>query len=107
ALVLVSPEATTLGEAVDTYPPTDRPLHFDRFFANIYQQYDLRFVYGAPNLARKTRRLAWDPSSPALSHECAVGLQSRIASTTGMRADLDEASDEAAGASPYTEETDE
>jgi hypothetical protein len=33
-------------------------LHFGRFFANIYEQYDVRFVYGAANLPTKTRRLA-------------------------------------------------
>src|SRR5206468_3159275 len=60
ALVLVSPAETTMGEAVGTYPPESSPLRFDKFFANIYQQYDLRFVYGAPNLASQTRRLAWD-----------------------------------------------
>jgi hypothetical protein len=54
-------------------------LHFSRFFENIYEQYDLRFVYGAANLATKTRRLAWDPTSPCLSDARVVGLMPRIA----------------------------
>jgi hypothetical protein len=99
AVLLVSPGETTLGDALATYPPDDSPLHFDNFFPNIYQQYDLRFVYGAPNLAAKTRRLAWDPSSPALTHECASGITARIASPSGMPAP-EEASDEAADPLP-------
>jgi hypothetical protein len=45
-LLMVSPEADTLGDTVTAYPPNTSPLHFDRFFDTIYQQYDLRFVYG-------------------------------------------------------------
>jgi hypothetical protein len=84
SLVLVSPGDATLGEAVSTYPPPDSQLHFDRFFPNIYEQYDLRFVYGAPNLANKTRRLSWDPASPAITHECMAGITPRLASPSGM-----------------------
>lgn len=104
AVVLVSPGESTLGETVSTYPPLDSPLHFDRFFSSIYQQYDLRFVYGAPNLAGMTRRLAWDPDSPAISHECIAGIEPRIASARGIPIESEDASDEAADASPYDEE---
>lgn len=104
ALVLVSPGESTLGEALNTYPPHQSPLHFDQFFQTIYQQYDLRFVYGAPNLAGTTRRLAWDPDSPALSHQCLTGIDPRIASATGMPIEPEEASDEAADASPHDED---
>jgi hypothetical protein len=101
ALVLVSPDETTLGDAFAAYPPVESPLHFDGFFARIYEQYDLRFVYGAPTLAHETRRLEWDPDSPALTHECVMGLSPRLASPSGMTEDSEEASDEAAGASLF------
>lgn len=106
-VVLVSPGEATLGELLGTYPPANSPLRFDRFFENIYTQYDLRFVYGAPNLAKKTRRLAWDPDSPALTNQCAFGIIPRVASSTGMPTDSEEASEEAVDASPYEEESEE
>lgn len=84
SLVLVSPEDSSLGLRIDAFPPTDSLLHFDQLFFNIYEQYDLRFVYGAPNLARQTRRLAWDPDSPALKHPCMSGFEARIADAGGI-----------------------
>ena len=103
--MLVSPDEATIGKPLATYPPLDSPLRFDQFFENVYRQYDLRFVYGAPNLAKKTRRLAWDTDSPALTHQCAAGITPRLASATGVPTDSEEASDEAADASPYDEES--
>jgi hypothetical protein len=37
-------------------------LHFERFFTSLYQQYEERFVYGAPSLANRTRRLIPNPA---------------------------------------------
>lgn len=93
-IVLVSPGETTLGEVLAAYPPRQSPLHFDNFFDNIYAQYDLRFVYGAPNLVGTTRRLEWDPSSPALKHANMAGINARIASATGVPVEPEEASNE-------------
>lgn len=42
------------------------PIVLEFFFEKLYEQYDLRFVYGAPALASRTRRLEWAPDSPAL-----------------------------------------
>jgi hypothetical protein len=103
ALLLVSPASDSLGDIVTVYPPSGSPLHFDHFFETIYRQYDLRFVYGAPALAKATRRLGWDPDSPALSHETMENLTPRLASPTGMTDEAEAASDEAAGASPSAE----
>jgi hypothetical protein len=44
-------------------------------------------------LASKTRRLAWDPNSPALTHACMAGITPRTASASGMQADTDEERD--------------
>lgn len=95
AVVLVSPGDQTLGQTITTFPTPDSPLYFDRFFPNIYGQYDLRFVYGAPNLARTTRRLEWDPSSPALTHSSLAGISARIASPGGMLMEAEEEPEEA------------
>lgn len=95
-MVLVNPNEDALGEMLPTYPLLESQLHFDRFFTNIYEQYDLRFVFGAPNLAGVTRRLAWDPTSPALEDERLQGITPRVASAIGMPEAPEEASDEAA-----------
>jgi hypothetical protein len=76
---------------IDMFPPKDSLLHFDQLFRNIYEQYDLRFVYGAPNLARTTRRLSWDPASPALEHPCVTGFEARIAAAGGIPEEPSEA----------------
>lgn len=41
------------------FPPKEDPLHLSRFFQTLYDHYDLRFVYQAPDLARQTRRAEW------------------------------------------------
>ena len=60
------------------YPPPTSVLHFDKFFPALYEQYDLRFVYGASALARKTRRIEWDAESPVLSDPRLDGICARV-----------------------------
>ena len=69
ALVLVSPNEGLEGTALDTYPLADSPLRYEDFFGRILRAYDERFVYFAPDLQSITRRIAWDPESPALHAE--------------------------------------
>ncbi|QDT35686.1 hypothetical protein [Stratiformator vulcanicus] len=64
ALALVNTSGAQVAEVVDIYPLAASPLGFDRFFEALYSMYDLRFVYSAPALARKTRRQIWDNDSP-------------------------------------------
>lgn len=84
SLLLVSPGDETLGTILESFPDQGSALHFNRFFQSIYEHYDLRFVYGAPNLAGVTQRLEWDPESPALDHECLEGLVPRLADPRGV-----------------------
>ena len=77
-LVLVSPEEDAIGTPV-FYPPETSVLHFDKFFPALYQQYDLRFIYGASALASKTRRIEWDADSPVLSDSRLDGIEARVA----------------------------
>ncbi|MCY4515487.1 MAG: hypothetical protein OXC69_10220 [Candidatus Tectomicrobia bacterium] len=51
----------------EAFPDRTSTLHFDRFMNTLYGKYDERFVYAAPALKSKTRRLEWDPGSPAFS----------------------------------------
>ena len=55
------------GDVFEAFPDATSPLHFDRFMGNLYGKYDERFVYAAPALKSRTRRLEWDSASPAFS----------------------------------------
>jgi hypothetical protein len=78
ALALVSPELTTLGDIITTYPPESSSLLIGDFFRRVYEQFDERFVYGAPDLAATTRRLAWDAASPALAQAPSLEFTPRV-----------------------------
>jgi hypothetical protein len=67
ALAMVGIDAKNRGYLLDTYPATESELHFSRFFARIYDQYDQRFVYSAPSLSHVTRRKEWGQESPIVS----------------------------------------
>ena len=49
------------------FPTEDSPLDIERFFSTLYQRYEERFVFGAPDLRPVTSRLEWSPESPALT----------------------------------------
>jgi len=68
ALTLVNAGENDLGTMYAKYPPEDGALRFERFLHTIYRQYDLRFVYQAPDLASQTHRNGWDETSPALQN---------------------------------------
>lgn len=59
AIALVSPPGPDAGSILPDYPAAGSPLAFGEFFAKLYAAYDLRFVYSAPLLERKTQRLEW------------------------------------------------
>ncbi len=50
---------------VASFPLSDSPLKLNGFFATLYARYDERFVVSAPDLSPVTRRLEWNPASPA------------------------------------------
>ncbi|MEW5981446.1 MAG: hypothetical protein AB1806_03630 [Acidobacteriota bacterium] len=78
SLILAKPEVDDLGGVFGGYPRTTSPLLFARFFEVLYREYDLRFVYGAPNLRSRTQRLVWDPVSPSLAHPLAAEFAPRV-----------------------------
>lgn len=67
ALGMVEMTAANRGTLLGSYPAEDGLLRLERFFDSLYLRYDERFVTSAPDLASVTRRLEWDPSSPALA----------------------------------------
>lgn len=64
---LVKVRSGLAGRLLAGFPTEDSPLHIERFFSTLYQRYEERFVYGAPNLKSVTSRLEWAPDSPALA----------------------------------------
>lgn len=79
ALVFVEGADKGLGAVLKDHPDPASSLRFERFFETIYRDYELRFVYGAPDLRSLTRRLEWHESSPALREMKIEGFDARIA----------------------------
>ena len=79
ALTLVSADTDSLGMVVGDFPLSGSPLLWPLFFATIYRQYDLRYIYQAPALERITRRLEWSPDSPVITDPRVEGFEARLA----------------------------
>ncbi|MBR7990751.1 hypothetical protein KDX04_33460 [Burkholderia cenocepacia] len=67
SLALTESGGEHAGEAMMSFPPEGSPLRFEEFFQTLYLRYEERFLIGAPDLKSVTRRIEWDPESPALS----------------------------------------
>jgi hypothetical protein len=81
-LILAELDAAGHGVTSPVYPPRTSPLHIDGFFSTLYETYDLRFVYGAKRLQPLTKRLVWDPESPAIWDPRAQELTPRVGDDT-------------------------
>jgi hypothetical protein len=80
------PEASSL---LAGFPDPGSPLSFGGFFDTIYQRYDERFVFGAPELGRRTLRLGWADESPALLDSAVrVAIEGFSARTADANADV-------------------
>jgi len=79
-LAMVSTVGRDRGEVLASYPPAGSPLTFEGFFPRLYESYDLRYVYAAPALEDKTRRLEWASDSLVIATAESAGFQPRLAS---------------------------
>ena len=79
AIALVHPRGENIAEVVGDFPLESSPLVFARFFEKLYGVYDQRFVYAAPALESRTRRLEWQPDSPALTAITTSDFMPRLA----------------------------
>ena len=79
AIALVHPRGTNMAEVVGDFPLAKSPVAFLAFFDALYAAYDLRFVYSAPALESRTRRLIWDIDSPIIELAIACGFNPRVA----------------------------
>ena len=61
--------------SLPAFPAPDSPLRLEHFFETLYRRYDERYVYSAPDLKSKTRRLEWSPDSPALEADVGTTLE--------------------------------
>ena len=77
-LTLVNVEPANFGKVFTSYPEADSSLTLDSMFARIYQQYDMRFLYQAPVLESRTRRLEWASDSPALQDRSLFEYHPRV-----------------------------
>lgn len=78
-LTLASVDPQTLGNVFSSFPAANSPLNMTKMFETIYRQYDLRFVYQAPDLSSRTRRLEWSRDSPALAVIGSTDFEPRLA----------------------------
>ena len=66
-LGLVEMHGPQRNQLLESFPGEDSPLDLVNVFDTLYARYDERFVVSAPDLSRVTRRVEWDPRSPAFA----------------------------------------
>jgi hypothetical protein len=75
------------GVLLDAFPSADSNVRYDRFFETLYRRYDERFVYGAPDLARETKRISWLADSapvfnPTMDDHSSLDYELRLSDTS-------------------------
>ena len=78
SLALIDTSDGAVGQPLSEFPPPNSPLRLEHFFATLYRRYDERYVYSAPDLKSKTRRLEWSPDSPALESDSSNRLDYEV-----------------------------
>ncbi len=70
ALLMVDMRASSCGDILQIeFPKSEAELGIEAFFESLYQRYDERFVYAAPDLKHVTMRLQWSRSSPVFDRD--------------------------------------
>ena len=75
ALALVRPDPPSI---MPDWPGAGSPLRFEDAFERMYRQYDQRYVFAAPKLAKRTARAEWREDSPALEERMALEYRARV-----------------------------
>ena len=78
SLALIDTRDGAVGQPLSQFPPPDSPLRLGHFFETLYRRYDERYVYSAPDLKSKTRRLEWSPDSPVLDSDVSTTLEYEV-----------------------------
>jgi hypothetical protein len=79
ALAIVEMRGADRGLVRAEFPPLLSPLRFERFFSDLLEAYDLRFVYSAPALSATTQRRVWTCEDGLMEMALAAGFQVRVA----------------------------
>ena len=82
SLALIDTRDDAVGRPLPEFPPHESPLRLEHFFEALYRRYDERYVYSAPDLKSKTRRLGWSSESPALESDICNQLEYEIRSSS-------------------------
>ena len=83
SLALIDTRDGAVGHPLPEFPPPNSPLRLERFFEILYRRYDERYVYSAPDLKSKTRRLEWSPDSPVFGSDLPTTGEYEIRFTGG------------------------
>lgn len=75
ALALIQPRPPAITAE---WPPGESPLRFERLFDRMYREYDQRYVFAAPKLAKRTARAVWSQESPALEDRKTLDYRPRV-----------------------------
>ena len=75
---LIDVDIESVGQRLPDYPPSESPLVFEQFFETLFLRYDERYVYSAPDLSAKTRRMEWSSDSPAFVSPVASSMDYEI-----------------------------
>ena len=67
ALAMVTSAGDEAGMVDDAFPSPDSPLRLADFFQTLYLRYEERFLIGAPDLKKTTRRQEWSSASPVFA----------------------------------------
>lgn len=78
SLAMIDTREGSIGQPSSDFPPLDSSLRLERFFETLYLRYDERYVYSAPDLKSKTRRIEWSPESPALESDLNATLDYEV-----------------------------
>ena len=78
ALAMIDMREDGIGRLLPDFPPPGSPVRIERFFETLYLRYDERYVYSAPDLKSKTRRIEWSPESPAFESDVSSTLDYEI-----------------------------
>ena len=78
ALAMIDMREDGIGRLLPDFPPPGSPVRIERFFETLYLRYDERYVYSAPDLKSKTRRIEWSPDSPAFESDVSPTLDYEI-----------------------------
>ena len=63
SLAMIDMSKQSIGTVHSDFPSSESTLRLEDFFEKLYERYDERYVFSAPDLKSKTQRQEWSPES--------------------------------------------